>query len=142
MKVKIKLDKGAKMPERKTFGAAGYDIFSNEDVRMMPDAIIPYIIRTGVYVEVPLGYEIQVRSRSGLAKDGIFVVNSPGTIDSDYRGEIKVILYNISGEGKTLNKGDRIAQLVLSKVPSIEFEEITELSETDRGGNGFGSTGR
>jgi dUTP pyrophosphatase len=101
------------------------------------------IIPTGLYVEIPKGYEIQIRSRSGLAaKQGIFVLNSPGTIDSDYRGEIKVILYYALNQGSAVIKnGDRIAQMVLSKVDTIEWEEAFDLNETKRDTGGLGSTG-
>jgi dUTP pyrophosphatase len=97
---------------------------------------------TGFAVEVPQGYELQVRSRSGLAKQGLFVTNSPGTIDSDYRGEICVLLSNLDpNRSYTVNRGDRIAQLVLCEVPRLSIQEVEELSSTERGEGGFGSTG-
>jgi len=101
------------------------------------------IISTGIHVEIPKGYEGQVRSRSGLAaKQGVFVLNSPGTIDSDYRGEIKVILQNLGVEAFFIEQGDRIAQLVFSPVEQFNFEKVFKLKETERGSGGFGSTGK
>ncbi|MDO5385320.1 MAG: dUTP diphosphatase, partial [Rikenellaceae bacterium] len=101
------------------------------------------LVPTGLYVEIPDGYEIQVRPRSGLAaKHGISIANAPGTIDPDYRGEIKVILVNLSNEPFELKPGERIAQLVVAQFTRIEWESVSELSETERGAGGFGSTGR
>ena len=100
------------------------------------------MIPTGIFIELPLGYEAQVRPRSGLAnKQGITCLNSPGTIDSDYRGEIKVILINLSNEEQTINHGDRIAQMILSKVERISWDPVEQLNETARGEGGFGHTG-
>lgn len=100
------------------------------------------LIPTGLYVAIPQGYELQMRPRSGLAlKSGISLVNTPGTIDSDYRGEIGVIIINLSGEPFTVNPGDRICQMVLNRVPQLEWEEVAQLSDTDRGSGGFGHTG-
>ena len=99
-------------------------------------------IDTGLYLEIPEGYEVQVRSRSGLAlKNGIIVLNSPGTIDSDYRGEIKVILVNLSSQDYVLNPGERIAQMVIARFERIEWESVEVLSDTERGAGGFGHTG-
>jgi len=107
---------------------------------------IPSLItnhKTGLFIELPKGTEAQIRPRSGLAlKKGITVLNSPGTIDADYRGEIKVILVNLSNEPFTINDGERIAQLVVNKVETIEWENVTELSDTERGAGGFGHTGK
>jgi dUTP pyrophosphatase len=101
------------------------------------------LIPTGIFVEIPVGHEIQIRPRSGLAiKQGITCLNTPGTIDADYRGEIKVILINLSGEVQTIQPGDRIAQMVLQKVEKIEWLETDRLDDTERGMGGFGSTGR
>jgi dUTP pyrophosphatase len=131
---------GLRLPYRATSGAAGMDICSASTLVLQPyeQALIP----TGFAVAVPVGYELQCRPRSGLAyKHGITIVNSPGTIDSDYRGEICVILKNGSAEFK-IDRGDRIAQLVVAQVPDIEVLEVTELDETVRSDGGFGSTGR
>ena len=138
--LKIKLTNGAKMPEYKNHGDAGADLYSIEDV------VIPSmerkIVKTGLYFEIPYGYEVQIRSRSGLsAKHGVFVLNSPGTIDSGYRGEIMVILQNLGKEDFTVSKGDRIAQMVVSSVAYIPIVEVEEVSDTERGSGGFGSTG-
>jgi len=139
-KLKIKLTNGAIMPEYKKRGDAGADLYSVEDV------VIPSmerrIVKTGLYFEIPNGYEVQIRSRSGLAaKHGVFVLNSPGTIDSGYRGEIMVILQNLGKEDFVVNKGDRIAQMVVSAVDYMWFTEVEEVSDTERGSGGFGSTG-
>ena len=143
IELKIKLDKGAKAPAYQSEGAAGMDIsalLSSGDVVISPHEY--KAIPTGVYLEIPEGYEIQVRPRSGLAfRSGITVLNSPGTIDSDYRGEIKVCLINHSEEPFVIHNGDRIAQLVLAKYEKAVFSYENELSLTDRGSNGFGSTG-
>lgn len=134
------------LPQYETLGAAGLDVraFIPESITITPGhrALIP----TGLYVEIPVGYEIQVRPRSGLAlKKGITVLNTPGTIDSDYRNCIGVILINLSDEDFEINPGDRIAQLVLNKVPQINWILVgskDDLSSTDRGLGGFGSTGK
>lgn len=132
------------LPQYKTTGAAGMDIMA-----YIPDGdyviIKPQetkLILTGLFIALPSGWEAQVRSRSGLAAmDNVFVLNSPGTIDSDYRGEIKVILTNLGTEDFIIHSGDRIAQLVLSRVTKIMFKEVTNLDNTERGDGGFGSTG-
>ncbi len=139
MKVKIKLLDNGTIPEYKTSGSAGVDLVSSEDHIIPPKEI--RLVKTGIKIEIPEGYEAQIRSRSGLALNGIVVANSPGTIDSDYRGEIGVILANLSNKPFELKKGMRIAQMVLSKVEKIEFEVVDELSESNRGSKGFGSTG-
>jgi len=133
---------GAVLPEYKTVGAAGCDVcaFLAEPVTMRPGerAMIP----TGLAFAIPRGYEVQVRPRSGLAaKNGVTVLNTPGTIDSDYRGEIKVILINLGKDDFTVNNGDRIAQLVVAPVTVGVFQPIASLDETERGAGGFGSTG-
>lgn len=144
-KVNIKCiaSKGAVVPVYKTSGAAGADICAllNEPVTIKKGcrAMIP----TGLFFSIPEGYEIQVRPRSGLAaKNGITVLNTPGTIDSDYRGEIKVILINLGGEDFIVNNGDRIAQIVAAPVTTGIFELVDSLDETERGSGGFGSTGK
>ena len=138
--VRFKLTDGAALPEYKTSGAAGADICSNEDCSINPNSW--KLVSTGLFPEIPENFEIQVRSRSGLAaKNGVFVLNSPGTVDSDYRGEIKVILANMSDKPFEIKKGDRIAQLVVSPVQQANFETVSEVSETERSAGGFGSTG-
>ena len=122
-------------------GDAGMDIRASEDVWIKPfnQAIIP----TGIYLEIPEGYECQIRSRSGLAaKHGINVMNSPGTIDSGYRGEIKVILNNNHFQSYDVKKGDRVAQMVFAPVTVATFNEVTELTDSERGEGGLGSTGK
>jgi dUTP pyrophosphatase len=130
-------------PRYQTIGSAGADVSSSED------AVIPAggwtIVPTGLFLEIPRGYECQVRSRSGLAaKEGVFVLNSPGTIDSDYRGEVKVILANMGKSDFLVNKGDRIAQLVFSPVVPVVFQSTSrvDFESTNRGSGGFGSTGK
>lgn len=141
--VKVKKLKNfeGKLPKYETKQSAGMDIRSMELwVELEPSE--RKLFKTGLSVEIPAGYEIQVRPRSGLAlKSGIMVVNSPGTIDADYRGEIGVILLNTGEDTFTVAKGDRIAQLVLSQVPQMMLIEEDELTETERGNGGFGSTG-
>ncbi|MGZ3172210.1 MAG: dUTP diphosphatase [Croceibacterium sp.] len=131
---------GLDLPRYATAGAAGMDVLSAEDVTLAPGA--RHAVATGLAVAIPPGYEIQVRPRSGLAlKHGIGVPNTPGTIDSDYRGELKVILINHGGEPFAIHRGDRIAQLVLAPVTQAEWNEVAELDDTARGAGGFGSTG-
>ncbi len=141
MKVKIKkLTSDARLPVYKTSQSCGADIFSLEDVEIKPGEI--YAVKTGISVEIPEGYCISIRPRSGLAlKNGITVLNSPGTIDSDYRGEIKVILINLGKDPFFIEKGMRIAQMVLQRYEIIEWEETGKLSDTQRGEGGFGHTG-
>lgn len=141
--IKCVAKEGAIIPEYKTKGAAGCDVCAllDESVTLKPmeRALIP----TGLCFAIPEGYEIQVRPRSGLAiKNGITCLNTPGTIDSDYRGEVKVILINLGNEEFTINSGDRIAQLVVSPVTLGKFIPVNELDETERGEGGFGSTGK
>ena len=133
---------GAVMPVYKTNGAAGADVcaFIDSPVTIKPGkfAMIP----TGLFFEIPYGYEIQVRPRSGLAaKNGVTVLNTPGTIDSDYRGELKVILINLGEQDFVVNTGDRIAQIIVSPVTTADFTITDSLSDTQRGEKGFGSTG-
>lgn len=132
--------KGLPVPAYATSGAAGMDVISAEDVTLQPNA--RYAVATGLALAIPQGYEIQVRPRSGLAlKHGITVPNTPGTIDSDYRGELKIILINHGGERFVIRRGDRIAQLVLAPVVQAMWTEVEELDLTERGAGGFGSTG-
>jgi len=140
--LKIKaLDEKAIVPKQATSGSAGFDLCAAEAVELPTRARA--VVTTGIALEIPPGYEGQVRPRSGLAaRNGVTVLNSPGTIDSDYRGPVKVILYN-TGPLFKVSVGDRIAQLVLSKVPKlVRFETVNELSDTERGEGGFGSTGK
>lgn len=141
MKVKIKrVGARSRLPAYATDGASGCDVYASEKVTVPAGgtALVP----TGLYLEVPEGYECQVRPRSGLAmKLGLTVFNSPGTIDSDYRGEVKVLMHNISKVNCELEVGDRIAQFVFAPTVHAQFEEVTELNDTIRGSGGFGSTG-
>ena len=131
---------GLDLPVYATAGAAGMDVVSAEDVTLSPGA--RHAVATGLAVAIPPGFEIQVRPRSGLAlKHGITVPNTPGTIDSDYRGELKVILINHGSEDFAIRRGDRVAQLVLAPVTRAGWVEVTSLDETARGAGGFGSTG-
>lgn len=128
------------MPTKATVGSAGHDIISAEELVIEPNKLA--LVSTGLRAEIPVGYELQVRSRSGLAaKNQVCVLNSPGTIDSDYRGEIKVILFNHGPVSFKVEAGMRIAQMVLAKVPEAEFVQVAELGSTTRGSGGFGSTG-
>jgi len=131
---------GLPLPAYATDGAAGMDVVSAEDVTIAPGARHP--VATGLSMAIPQGYEIQVRPRSGLAfKHGITVPNTPGTIDSDYRGELKVLLINHGTEDFAIARGDRVAQLVLAPVVQAAWAEVDELDATERGAGGFGSTG-
>lgn len=131
---------GLALPAYATDGAAGMDVLAAEDVEIAPGA--RHAVATGFALAIPAGYEIQVRPRSGLAlKHGITVPNTPGTIDSDYRGELKVILINHGTEPFAIARGDRIAQLVLAPVVQARWDEVEDLDETARGAGGFGSTG-
>lgn len=131
------------LPEYATEGSAGMDIRAH-----IPDALLlrpmeRQLVPTGLFIELPVGYEAQVRPRSGLAiKQGITCLNSPGTIDSDYRGEIKVILINLSREDQTLHPGDRIAQMVIAPVEQVRWETVQEINSTARNAGGFGHTGK
>jgi dUTP pyrophosphatase len=132
---------GLSLPARATEHAAGLDVVAAEDVTLAPGE--RHAVATGFAVAIPHGYEVQVRPRSGLAlKHGITCLNTPGTIDSDYRGEVKVILANLGAEPFEVRRGERIAQLVPAPVLKAEFREVAVLSETGRGAGGFGSTGR
>jgi dUTP pyrophosphatase len=141
MKLKIKNLSDNPTPYYKNPGDAGMDICSNENVKVL--AFNWKLISTGIYLEIPEGYEVQVRSRSGLAvKHGLMVLNSPGTIDSGYRGEVKVILKNHDHHSYDVKKGDRIAQLVMASVVRADIVTVSELSTTERNEGGFGSTGK
>jgi len=143
MQVKIINQSAFPLPQYETSGSAGLDLRANieEPIRLGP--LERNLIPTGLFIELPLGYEAQVRPRSGLAiKKGLGLVNSPGTIDSDYRGEIKIILVNLSNEPQAVEPGERIAQMVIAKYEQIHWQEVEVLSETERGAGGFGSTGK
>ncbi len=130
------------LPKYETSGSAGMDLRANISVSITLDSLERQLVPTGLFMELPVGYEAQVRPRSGLSiKKGLSLVNSPGTIDSDYRGEIKIILVNLSNQPQTIEPGERIAQMVIARYERIEWEETEVLSETDRGAGGFGSTG-
>lgn len=142
MKIKIINRSAHALPAYETPGSAGMDLRADisEAIRLAP--LQRTLAPTGLFIELPHGYEAQIRPRSGLAiKKGLTLVNSPGTIDSDYRGEIKIILVNLSGEEQTIEPGERIAQMVISRYEQISWEIAEELSDTQRGAGGFGSTG-
>ena len=131
------------LPAYATTGSSGLDIRAWIETPITLQPLERFLIPTGLYLEIPLGYEAQVRPRSGLAiKQGITCLNTPGTIDSDYRGELKVILVNLSAEQQVINNGDRIAQLVFQQVEQVEWQEKESLEETVRGAGGFGHTGK
>ena len=130
------------LPQYATQYAAGVDLYANNDEDVVLQSLERALIPTGIYIELPPGYEAQVRPRSGLAiKHGISVLNSPGTIDADYRGEVKVILVNLSGEAFIIKKGERIAQMIIAMHERVLWEEVEQLSDTERGAGGFGHTG-
>ena len=138
-----KLHKNIILPEYKTDGSSGMDLMANveQTVKILPGE--KKIISTGIMVAIPEQYEIQIRPRSGLAaKNGISILNTPGTIDSDYRGEIKVILINLGKDTFEINKNDRIAQMIICPIIKVELREVESLPETIRGGGGFGSTNK
>ena len=137
-----KLNKKAKIPEYKTEGSSGMDLAANIEKSIYMNPGITSIIPTGISVSIPTGYDLQIRPRSGLAaKNSITVLNTPGTIDSDFRGEIKVILINLGNKKFKINPNDRIAQMVLCHTIKAKFKEVEILEETKRGSGGFGSTG-
>ena len=140
--VKVINKGGNPLPEYATEFSAGLDVRAANDEPVVLAPLARAIVPTGLYLEIPRGYQVQVRPRSGLAaKKGVTVLNSPGTIDSDYRGEVCVILVNLSSEPFTVERGERIAQLILARYEQIQWEEVGELSSSDRGEGGFGSTG-
>ena len=142
MTVKIINKSSHTLPSYETIASAGMDIRAQIDQPVVLKPMQRAIIKTGLYLELPIGTEAQVRPRSGLAaKKGITVLNSPGTIDADYRGEVGVILVNLSNEDFTIENGERIAQLVLAKHERAQWQEVSQLSDTARGKGGFGSTG-
>lgn len=142
MKVKIINKSDNPIPSYETIASAGMDLRAFIDAPFTLKPLQRTIVKTGLFIELPLGYEAQVRPRSGLAaKKGITVLNSPGTIDADYRGEIGVVLVNLSNEDFTITQGERIAQLVIAKHERAVWELVEELGQTSRGEGGFGSTG-
>ncbi|ADX67855.1 dUTP diphosphatase [Weeksella virosa] len=143
MKVKIINLSNHPLPAYKTALSAGMDLTANLTEAVELEPLERKLIPTGISIELPAGYEAQVRPRSGLAlKDGLSVLNTPGTIDADYRGEIGVIMINLSRKKITIQNGERIAQLVIAKHETVEWEEVQDLSDTSRGAKGFGSTGK
>ena len=142
MKVKVINKSENSLPQYATPLSAGMDVRAANEQPIKIDPLQRAIVPTGLFLEIPAGYAVQVRPRSGLAaKKGITVLNAPGTIDADYRGEVCVILVNLSSEPFVVEKGERIAQLVLSRHECIEWDECRSLSESERGDGGFGSTG-
>jgi dUTP pyrophosphatase len=142
MQIKIINKSNHELPNYETIASAGMDLRANISEPITLKSLERTIVKTGLFIELPIGYEAQVRPRSGLAaKKGITVLNSPGTVDADYRGEIGVILVNLSTEDFVIENGERIAQLIIAKHERAEWLEVTELSETSRGEDGFGSTG-
>lgn len=142
MQIKIINKSSHDIPHYETSASAGMDLRANLSESRTIKPLERSIVGTGLFIELPVGYEAQVRPRSGLAaKKGITVLNAPGTIDADYRGEIGVILVNLSNEDFVINNGERIAQLVIAKHERAEWDEVTVLSDTARGEGGFGSTG-
>ena len=142
MKINIINKSAHQLPAYETIASAGMDMRANISEPITIKSLERTMVPTGLFIELPVGYEAQVRPRSGLAfKNGVTCLNSPGTIDADYRGELKVILVNLSHDDFTINNGDRIAQMVIAKHERAEFIEVQELSETSRGQGGFGSTG-
>lgn len=143
IEVKIVNTSTNSLPDYATEGASGMDLRAFLDAPLKLQPMERKLVPTGIFIELPAGFEAQVRPRSGLAlKQGITCLNSPGTVDSDYRGEIKIILVNLSGEEQVIHPGDRIAQIVLQQVDKIKWKPVTVLNETLRNEGGFGSTGK
>lgn len=131
------------LPTYATADAAGMDLRANLEAPITMQPLERTLVPTGLYMELPSGYEAQIRPRSGLAiKQGLTLLNTPGTIDADYRGEIKIIMINLSNEPQTIQHGDRIAQMVIAPFLQAKLEEVKELSDTERGTGGFGHTGK
>lgn len=143
IEVKIVNTSNNPLPDYATDGASGMDIRADLSSPAVLQPMERKLVPTGLFIELPNGYEAQVRPRSGLAiKQGITCLNTPGTIDSDYRGEVKIVLINLSAEKQIINPGDRIAQIVLQKTEKINWQQVTVLTETVRSNGGFGSTGK
>ena len=131
------------LPHYATKGSSGMDVRASLNAPVKIQPLERTLVPTGLFIAIPNGYEVQIRPRSGLAiKQGITCLNTPGTIDSDYRGEIKIILINLSSEEQVIHSGDRIAQMIIQKVEKAEFEQVEILNETERAGGGFGHTGK
>ena len=131
------------LPEYATEGSSGLDIRANIEETIALQSLQRVLVPTGLFIELPTGFEAQIRPRSGLAiKQGITCLNTPGTIDSDYRGEIKIILVNLSGHEQLIQPGERIAQMVIQKIEKITWQEVDVLETSDRSSSGFGSTGK
>jgi dUTP pyrophosphatase len=131
------------LPVYETGASAGMDLRANLDEPVILESLQRALIPTGLFIELPVGFEAQIRPRSGLAiKHGLTLLNSPGTIDADYRGEIKVVLVNLSDQPFTINDGERIAQMVIARHETVQWKEVEKLSETSRGAGGFGNTGK
>lgn len=142
MKINIINQSKHQLPAYGTEASAGMDLRANLSEEITLEPLERKLVATGISIELPIGYEAQIRPRSGLAyKSGISIVNAPGTVDADYRGEIKVLLVNLSNEVFTVNDGDRIAQMVIAKHEKAEWQEVETLSETQRGAGGYGHTG-
>jgi len=142
MKVKIINKSSNALPSYETIGSAGMDLRADIEETITLQPLQRKLVQTGLHIELPQGYEAQIRPRSGLAiKKGISLVNSPGTIDSDYRGEIKIIMINLSNEPVEIKHGERIAQMVIAKYEQIEWSEVVQLADSERGSGGFGHTG-
>jgi dUTP pyrophosphatase len=142
MQVKIVNQSKHNLPAYQTEHAAGMDIYANLDEEVLLQPLQRTLVPTGLFIELPVGFEAQIRPRSGLAnKHGITVLNTPGTIDADYRGEVKIILVNLSDQDFVVRDGERIAQMVIARHESITWEQVSVLSETNRGAGGYGSTG-
>lgn len=143
MKVKIINQSTNSLPTYETVHSAGLDLRADCDIEIIIKPMERKLIGTGIFIELPEGYEAQIRPRSGLAlKYGITILNSPGTIDADYRGELKILLINLSSEDFIVKKGDRIAQMIINRYEKIQWEEVAELSDTQRGTGGYGHTGK
>ena len=143
MKINIINNSSHELPKYETAHAAGMDLRAHTDIQIVIKPMQRILVPTGLHIELPVGYEAQIRPRSGLAyKYGISIVNAPGTIDADYRGEIKVLLINLSDTDFVINNGDRIAQMVIAKHETINWEPVEQLNETARGEGGYGHTGK
>ena len=143
VQIKIVNTSANPLPQYATRESSGMDVKASLDIPVTLEPLQRILIPTGLFVEIPPGYEIQIRPRSGLAiRQGITCLNTPGTIDSDYRGEIKIILINLSSEAQVINAGDRIAQMIIQKTERAEFEQVEILNETERAAGGFGHTGK
>ena len=143
MKIKVINRSAFELPHYETVSAAGLDVRANTTESIVLEPLQRALVPTGLYVEIPDGYEIQVRPRSGLAlKHNLMLTNSPGTVDAGYRGEVGIIMYNAGSEPFQVKRGDRIAQMVICRLPEVELSMVERLSESGRGAGGFGSTGR